>query len=224
MGGRVGRWCAVVLAGLISLALFGASSATAQVEWVTKQIGWASGGGAVQGGTGYDTTYVTDEADTNKTVVISTRDWAWDVIAQAITATTATQMSAYLTLTAQQSNGTADTCYAIISPGYGGTYGAVGTGPLGTRTTGTCAAVLIAGNAASPLVTFGPGSATTPYKGPPAIVFQGPINFDSDTRGVGNAWLLPEFVLTIVGDVGGTAPKLSGCRLYLTYPKRVGSR
>ncbi len=118
-------------------------------------------------------------------------------------------------MTAEVNNGTADTCYALLVPcdprGGGCGIATSATTPLGEYTTATCAAVLVAGNGPAGRIKYGAGR----------ITFSGTLNLDSDTRGAGNAWMLPRWKLMIVGDVGGTAPKLSGCRLYLTYPRKV---
>lgn len=215
MGGTGrGRVVELVLAALVVLAALPMTGAQASgVEWVTKQIGWdgPGGGGTAVGGVGKDTLFITDEADTQRSVVINCSDWAWEEIANTKNTGGTAQIAAHIQLTASTWNGAADTLYALIE--FCGPRGcAVAAGNVQTQAG-------FAGAHTLRLPTAGTFSDTY-------VQFQGVIHADADAAtAIGQVpYLQPAFRIKIAGDVGGTTPKLSGCRLYLTYPKRIGSR
>lgn len=210
-GGAMKRWVvgwALGLATLVVMLAPGASSVFAagtDVVWLTRQIPWASKTTPFTG-SARDTAYITDEADTTRTAVISTGDWAWDAIAGSGAATGA-QTVALLTVTAEVNNGTADSLYFHIEQGVRGRFN--------HNVPGAAAFAPALGNY---LVKLGNAGNTK-------IVFQGPILGDPDLLPtVGNVWLIPEFRIVLRGDVTGTAPKLSQCRAFITYPSRRASQ
>jgi hypothetical protein len=52
-------------------------------------------------------------------------------------------------------------------------------------------------------------------------VWVGSLVVDVDSPAVNNVWLVPSFRLRVGGDVGGTAPKVSGLKCYVIYPRRA---
>lgn len=215
------RIAALFLVALVALIAFNGVSRSAGTKWVTKQIGWTGpGAGKALASGGYDTLMITDWADTQRTVIINTSDWAWEEIGKVNSNGGATLAGAFITITAQKSNGKADSLYAIIEPCFNGTCGnKISAGIQSVWTTSTTYPLPAGGIAAN--YTWAGGSAAYTTLTPPAIVFQGPIQLDPDTWATGgNAWLRNQFRLVVVGDVGGTSPQLNACRIYITYPQR----
>ena len=204
---------AVTTTSLLTLLARPASA----VEWVTKQIPWSGPGAAgfVAGGGfidstgrivagGKDSLFITDEADTQRTVIVSTSDWDWTSGVPYGTVATIVDL-AIVTVVAQLNNGAADSLYGQIEKcdAYGNCMTTAGSG----------AAFVTPSFFLPAFATFGAGK----------IVFRGVIGADPLGSGVAptTLWLDPAFRLKFVGDVGGTTPKLSGCRAYITYPKKT---
>jgi hypothetical protein len=206
---RVGAaLCAMAVAVTVFAASHAAAASGTDIVWKTKQIPWAfKAAGTNFSGSAKDTAYITDEADSIRTDVVNTGDWAWDAFTIGPGAFTV-NASAYLTLTVNQNNGTADSVYFMIEQGKGGTLGA--NGPL------PAAAAL--GNY---LGKVGVGT----FAGS-RICFQGPILTDVDDVPVtsNRLYVSQDFRLVLRGDQSGTTPKMSQCRLWITYPSRRASQ
>ena len=196
------RWvtaaCFAVLSAVAIIpALSPASAAGTDVVWVTKQIRWshATVDSQVRQTIG-------DEADTTRTVAVSTADWAWDAFVSG--PATGTLLGVKLTFVGRFNNAAAESLYYV--PEWGS-----GTGKF-ARYLGLSGA---AGLCAVPIGVFG---ITNP-------VYHGSLIVDPDAApSATNIWLAPEFRLVVAGDVGGTTPSVSECKVFITYPSRRASQ
>jgi hypothetical protein len=170
------------------------------VIWTRFKIPWSDKTGTAFTGSAKDTVFITDENDTTRTDILSTADWAWDALDLGVA--TAITNVATLTLTCNVNNGAADTIYASIEKCNGKC--------IRNRTlsaaTGAC------------LVLQGDARADK-------ALYRGVLQYDPDAPAAVNV-IQPgdDFRLVVQGDQGGTTPKLSQCRIYVTYPKRAQTR
>ena len=182
---------------LIAIALVSSSAPVDATTWVKKQLKWA--------GATPDSTYLTDEADTTRTLAIETTDWDWSAMA-AVTSTPLTGfVGAHIMFVATASNQAADSIYYYVEHGDGdGRF----------QTVAHLSAVGALGNCA---VVLNPATI-------PGRIFLGALIADTDAVPAlaSNVWLSPQFRLQVFGDQGGTTPILSGLRAYIIYPRRSG--
>jgi len=218
------RFAVVALCAMFLVALFSPASAT---EWVTKQIGWRSaqpGAGIALASGGLDTCFIGDEADSNRTVVVSTADWDWDALLPAA-ATSASNPAALVTVTGLRVNAAAESLYVIVEKCWRGVC-ARSVLAVGTWTTSNITALTPFGMTTAGFGTWSAGStATVPYtpSSAPVVMFQGrlPIDLDELSSTSSTIFGTPEFRLNLIGDIGGTTPQVNAARLYVTYPKRT---
>ena len=215
---------------LVALALaastFSSSHAAGGVKWVTKQIGWATnqpGAGRALASGGLDTCLITDEADSNRTVVVNTGDWAWDALMPAGASSTPDQ-AALITVTGLRVNAAMESLYVIQEKCFGGVCARCVLA-AGTWTTTALSALEPFGMSAPSFGTWSAGStATVPYTiaSAPVVMFQGPLKIDWDELGSTNGTAFsPQFRFNVIGDIGGTTPQLNAARIYITYPQRA---
>jgi hypothetical protein len=209
------------LASTLALVVSLAVPLTAQasgVVWTTKQVLWTGSA---------DTLLITDEADSNRTVVINTSDWAWEVLLpQGASATQS--VGAIITVTGLRVNAAAESLYAIPEKCWRGVC-ARSVLAAGTWTTANLSALAPFGMTGPTWGTWSAGStATIPYtiNSVPVVLYQGRLVIDLDQASSANEsnFGIPEFRLNVIGDIGGTTPQLNAARVYITYPKREGSR
>lgn len=227
------RIAAVALTAVVS-TLLAVSLSHASVKWVTRQIPWAGpgAGGIFQGGgsidtlgvkrNAADTLMITDEADTNRTGVISTSDWAWEALQQG--AAGGLSSGPIITVTGARVNAAMESLYTLVEPCKDGACARMVLA-VGTWTTLNLPALTAFGQTTVGFTTWSAGStATIPYtlRSPATVIYQGrlKVDFDDDAAGTGNLWERPEFRLNVIGDIGGTTPQLNRARIYLTYPQR----
>lgn len=151
-----------------------------------------------------DTTYLTDEADTTRTEPLDTSDWDWNSIATG-QLTGGHGVRVFFVSSTATNNGVSDSLYFTVEVGTGrDTIYAANTSFSGA--VGGCA--LAAGGITSPN----------------SHVWSGQLLCDPDSFLANNVYLVPSFRLRVGGDVGGTTPKISGLKCYVTYPKRAASK
>jgi hypothetical protein len=153
-----------------------------------------------------DTTFLTDEADTLRTVGISTADWDWDTIARNAgqVATGGPAARVYFWSSTGTNNGATDSIYYTIEKSHGRDSSFTYNGSLAAAV-GSCA---IADGTAGAAVN----------------VWVGTLKADPDSPGINDIWMAPYFRLKIAGDQSGTTPKVSGLRCVIVYPKRAESQ
>jgi hypothetical protein len=165
-----------------------------------KQLRWKEVGAIVY----TDTTFMTDEADTTRTEPIDTYDWDWDAIASGAL-TGGHGVRVFFVSSTTTNNGVTDSLYYTVEVGTGrDTIYAANTSFSGA--VGGCA--LAAGGITSPN----------------SHVWSGQLLSDPDSFSANNVYLVPSFRLRVGGDVGGSTPKVSGLKCYITYPQRAASR
>lgn len=197
------RWLGGLLAVavLLSFGTFVRSASAgsgSDVVWVTKQIPWNNKTGTAFTGAAKDTAYVTDENDTTRTDVVSTADWAFEAVLNG----TAVVNVAYVTVTCRTNNGAADSVYYSIEKA---NRGVIVRNRTLAAAAGTCA--LLQGDARAT-----------------SAVYRGTLSWDPDSPETINL-LGPgdDFRLVVQGDQGGTTPKMSQTRIFVTYPQRRAS-
>jgi len=189
---------AVFLTAMAVLTVFSASAVIAGPAFVSKQVKWLDSAFA---GAAADTTYLTDENDSTRTVWIDTGDWDWSVLGANATSSGAINAKVFFSTVGNSATAT-DTIYFTIEKGqFGGspadtTYGYNGT---------IAAAV---------------GSQALAANGMQGKVWEGALLVDVDTPSANNIWLAPRFRLRVVGDQSGSSPVVPGLKCTIVYPKR----
>lgn len=182
----------VMLAALVAFAAFAPPLNASDARLRVKPLQWLEVGSIVP----TDTTYLTDEADTTRTIPIQTDDWDWNaILASQLTGGTS---CARVMFSANLNNAVTDTIYYTLEQGTGrdSAYTQNGT-------------IVAAAGAVALSPTF-------------SNVWIGSLQIDPDSApGVNNAWLCPSFRLRVAGDQSGTTPKISGLRVYVIYPQRA---
>lgn len=171
-----------------------------------KQLQWrdASAPGGVA-----DTTFLTDESDTTRTIAFDTSDWDWGALAAAQGGVATGAMAARVIFVATAlTNGVTDSIYFNVEKG-------TGRDSIFTANTTIAAAV---GSVALPEGTV--SSSATATSG----TWTGVLMIDPDTPGASNVWMAPFIRLRVAGDQSGSSPKNSGLKVYIAYPKRAESQ
>ena len=188
--------CVAALTIITLSAVSVSNAAGTDIVWKTKQILWSS--------TTADSQLIQtigDETDTTRTQAISTGDWAWDAFVSG--PATGTLFGARLTFIGLTNNAAAESLYYVPEFGINGKW---------SRFNGLSGA---AGVCATSVGLFG---ITNP-------IYHGNLIVDPDAApSATNIWLAPNFRLVVAGDVGGTTPSVSSCKIYLTYPTRRASQ
>jgi hypothetical protein len=239
--GAVSGLALILVAAFTALSLISllpGSSRSAGTKWVTKRVGWdasaANGAGITLSSGGKDTILIvgaTNPVDSNRTVSISTGDWAWEeVLRSAYNSQSAGVASsgdsllsiALLTVTCQTrtAGNRTDTLYAVPEQCFNGTCGHSDIAHSGT-TIAQCFPLV-----ADPQSKWGGAvSGTTPYTltSAPGAVFQGYIRVDPNSAVGGGQGLTmkPNFRFNIIPGGTSNAITLYGCRAYITYPQRA---
>lgn len=201
---QTGRKIVSLTALTVALMLSAVSLASAtDIVWTTKQIPWSNKTGTEFTGAARDTAFITDENDTTRTAIIDTADWAWDALSGIGVAAGPVNI-AYITIVARTNNGAADTLYFTTEKGHGSVLSRNRTLPVAAIS----ASAVLQGDARAD-----------------KAIYRGPIHWDTDGTMIVNQ-LSPgeDFRLVVQGDQSGTTPKLSQCRLYITYPMRRASQ
>jgi hypothetical protein len=158
--------------------------------------------------TGLDTTFVTDESDSDF-VVINTADWDWPAANPA--SGILPYVQAFVTFTAQTSNAAGDSIYYVVQRGVP-TYTAAGI-PITIWENWPAGPTSAAGNVAVVDQGFG---------GTSNVRYSGVLLADADALPTAiNCYGAGLIRLRVQGDQGGTTPKLSGVRCFIRYPKRL---
>lgn len=153
-----------------------------------------------------DTTFLTDEADTIRTVPISTIDWDWDAIIHSQLTGGNAAARIWFVSTTGTNNAVTDTIYYTVEQGTG----APGDTAY-TLNTNIAAAV------GSVALASGGGST---FAGAQSNVWCGALIADTDGLGANNLLYCPSFRIRFLGDISGTTPKVSGVKVFVSYPQR----
>lgn len=168
----------------------------------SKQVQWVEPGAT----SAIDTTFITDENDTCRTVAISTQDWDWDALAHNTFSAGTSGARVYFVATGGAINGVSDTLNYQIEINVGGVW-QINPG----LTTAT-----VYNSAVCPAGATNIGNTTG--------IFSGMLPLDPDTFVLGNLWYVPEFRLRVAGDQSGSTPKISGVKCFVVYPQRAASK
>jgi hypothetical protein len=191
---NVKRFLAVSVLAVLALVFATPSHA---VEWATKEWHWNEAT--------TDTVFVTDEADTQRTVTLNTGDWDWPELSHQATAAIPV---AFVTFTAQVGNAVSDTLRYLVE---------TCDTPVGSTEVwsyfvgGSLAATDALGNVA---VLQGSISTTS------SLAFKGALVIDPDASGgpsPTNIYGAGKIRLRVIGDQSGTTPKLSGVKCSIRY-------
>lgn len=191
------RWIMVALA-LTALAALNAPAQATDVVWTKIPIQWSDTSDSTGNG---DWTFLETEADTTRTQVIDTSNWAWEVLASG--------QYVRLCFEALVSDGQSDSInYAIEKVGESGIVRVLPPG-------GTLATAHAAGNFARKIGTSA---------GHANVVFEGVLVTDPDANASDAAIWLNDFRLHVTGDISGTTPALGRLKAFLVAPIRAASR
>lgn len=195
------RFCVLgILAAVLAVSTWSATPAEA-VKWETVQLNWS--------GSTSDTLFITDEADTQRTVALSTANWDWPSVSGPATAPL---VVARVTFVAQVSNAVSDTLRYVVE--YSNT--AAGKPEVWSYLVGGS---LGATDALGNVALLQNSISTTANS-----VFEGAILADPDASvalGALNVYGATRLRLRVIGDQSGSTPKLSGVRCYISYAKRI---
>jgi len=219
MLGRISRLVGAlsVALALLTLGLISTNANSAGTKWVRKQLGWSGPGaaGALAGG-GLDSLFITAATDTQRTVAFPASQIVdWEELGRQVGLTNAVSNGFLVEVTAHKWTGTADTLYARIEVcGGDGGCNMIAGSPATNANWATTPCLLLQTGATFPDSAVGGSRAT-------AVRYQGYISVDSDAGATGQSLWMQDFRIKIAGDVAGSSPKLSGCRIYITYPQRA---
>lgn len=189
---------------VVLVSAFASVASAADAILAVKQVQWLEPGAS----TATDTTFITDENDSVRTVPISTQDWDWDAILHNTYSAGAGPVRVFFVATGGANNGVTDTLFYRPEYSVGGVTQLVSGNGVITGAVGN-SAVCPTGSA-----SIGNGN----------VIFTGTLLFDPDTFASNNVWLAPEFQLKVSGDISGSTPKVSGVKCYVVYPQRAASK
>ena len=176
-------------------------------QLAVKQVKWRDTLGQSAATVPHDTTFLQDEADTTRTVAVYTDDWDWGQIGHGGVAT-GTFVRVWFVATGSAIPETSDSLYFQIERGVVGV-DAVTDSSFTISTT-------IASGAGQQAIAEGDRTG--------GRVWLGVLPVDPDTPGATNLWLVPKFRLRVCGDQSGAAPRISGLKCFISYPKRQESQ
>lgn len=213
MNGTRRNWVAgAVLAALVTALSFSTAHAA---TLVSKVVSWKEVGVLAP----IDTTFMTDETDTTRTVGIDTGDWDWNAILAQGSVATGWPICTVNFVCTRANNGVTDTLY--YNPEWGtGSAGDLRKAALGA-TLKPDTTYLFNGTIAA-----AKGSCAQSFIASPNVnVWTGVVMLDPDTQGANAASGPPSrFRLRVAGDQSGSTPKLSGLMCIITYLRKDSAR